>query len=250
MALGPRPLTDLRRGCRPWVVAHRGFSARYPENTMLAFAAATDAGADMIELDVGLSADRVPVVIHDETLDRTTDGEGPVAARTLAELERLDAGAWFAPEFAGERIPTLEAVLARFGGRVALNVELKPDAFEAGAPPDALEAQVHALVVRFGLRESVLLSSFDPRYRPRVPELAFGALFEGPLPADAPLTDVVACHPAAEHLRADDVRRVARPVLPWTVNDPDEMRRLIAWGVAGMFTDDPKLLRRIVDETG
>jgi glycerophosphoryl diester phosphodiesterase len=242
-----RPLAELRAGCRPWVVAHRGFSARYPENTLVAFAAAADAGADMIELDVTLSADRVPVVIHDETLDRTTDGSGPVASRPLADLARLDAGAWFAPEFAGERIPTLDTVLARFGGRITLNLELKHEAFAPDGPPDALEAQVAALVDDFGVRDSVLVSSFDPRFLPRMPGFARAALFEGPAceVADA---DIVALHPEATRLRETDVRGSTLPVVPWTVNDESAMRRLLAWGVAGMFTDDPELLRRIVDE--
>ena len=96
---------------RPWVVAHRGYSARYPENTASAFDAAISAGADMIELDVCITKDRVPVVIHDQTLERTTDGAGMVSEFNLSELKKLDAGSWFSPEFKGESIPTLEEIL-------------------------------------------------------------------------------------------------------------------------------------------
>src|SRR5512134_1609461 len=98
------------------VWAHRGASAAAPENTMAAFRAAEAAGADGIELDVHLSRDGVPVVIHDATLERTTTGTGRVAARSVAALQSLDAGSWFAPHFADEVLPTLEETLRLFGG--------------------------------------------------------------------------------------------------------------------------------------
>ena len=94
------------------VIAHRGFSAIAPENTLVAIEKAIELGADMVEFDVTVTADGEVVVIHDETLGRTTDGRGKVMEKTLEELQRLDAGSWFAPEFAGESIPTLEQVLA------------------------------------------------------------------------------------------------------------------------------------------
>lgn len=93
------------------IIAHRGFSAIAPENTLAAFSAAIQHGADSIELDIQLSADGVPVVIHDATLDRTTGTAGNVSEKTLAELKTLDAGAWFNDKYAGERIPTLKEVL-------------------------------------------------------------------------------------------------------------------------------------------
>ncbi len=124
-----RTVAELVRASRPWVVAHRGYSARYPENTLCAFEAAIDAGADVVELDVGLSADRVPFVLHDATLERTTNGRGPLHAHRATELEALDAGSWFAPEFAGERLPTLQAVLERIGAQVVLDVVFRPFAF-------------------------------------------------------------------------------------------------------------------------
>src|SRR3990172_9877913 len=95
----------------PVVIAHRGASGSCPENTLAAFRRAAALGADMIELDVQLTRDGEVVVIHDWTLDRTTSGTGPVRACSLAELRRLDAGAWFDAAFAGERVPTLGEVL-------------------------------------------------------------------------------------------------------------------------------------------
>jgi glycerophosphoryl diester phosphodiesterase len=101
----------LELGGRTRVIAHRGFSGVAPENTLVAIRRGIEIGADMAEIDVTLSKDGYVVVIHDETLDRTTNGTGPVSDATLEELQRLDAGSWFAPEFAGEKIPTLGEVL-------------------------------------------------------------------------------------------------------------------------------------------
>src|SRR5271156_4282030 len=106
-------------------IAHRGASGTFPENTLAAFRAAIDAGADMCELDVHLTRDGVVVVIHDEEVDRTTDGKGRVAEMTLAEIKRLDAGARYDRRFTGETIPTLEEVFDLVEGRCSLNIELK-----------------------------------------------------------------------------------------------------------------------------
>ena len=110
---------------RPLVIAHRGDTAAAPENTLAAFTAAIDAGADGIELDVHPSRDGAPVVHHDYYLERTTNGSGLVTDHTVAELRALDAGAWFDERFAGESVPTLEEVLSLAAGRVRLEIELK-----------------------------------------------------------------------------------------------------------------------------
>ncbi len=107
------------------VQAHRGFSGCYPENTMLAFAEAVNLGADILELDLHISADDEVFVIHDETVDRTTDGSGALKNLKAAEIRSLDAGSWKGPQFAGERIPTFTEVLDTFAGRVKLNIEIK-----------------------------------------------------------------------------------------------------------------------------
>lgn len=110
---------------RPELMAHRGNSGLAPENTLAAFTKAVESGAEWTELDVHLSADGQIVVIHDATVDRTTDGTGAVAQMTLAQLKSLDAGSWFGLEFAGERIPTLREVIDLVGNRIRLNVEIK-----------------------------------------------------------------------------------------------------------------------------
>ena len=125
-----------------WIIGHRGYPAKYPENTLAAFEAAIEAGAVMIELDVMLSRDRKVVVIHDATLDRTTNGKGSVADLTLAELKQLDAGSWFDAQFVGQQIPELSEVLDLVNGRAYVNIEIKSNAYEAHHPPDAIEKQV------------------------------------------------------------------------------------------------------------
>ena len=161
-------ITKLEKIKRPWVVAHRGYSGKYPENTASAFEAAIVAGADMIELDVCMTKDRVPVVIHDQTLERTTDGHGLVSEFTLSELKKLDAGSWFSPEFEGESIPTLEEILLQIRGKISVNIEIKPESYESNGPDDAIEKQICIMVEKFGMIESVLISSFEHSFFPRI----------------------------------------------------------------------------------
>jgi glycerophosphoryl diester phosphodiesterase len=145
-----------------FLYAHRGASAEAPENTLAAFRRALAVGADGIELDVHLSADGVPVVIHDETLERTTDGAGPVSAQSLAGLASLDAGGWFAPEFSGEGVPTLAEVLRLLAGRLRLNLEVK-DARAGWAVLDLL---------RHFPQTDAVLSSFDHSLLARLRRIA------------------------------------------------------------------------------
>jgi glycerophosphoryl diester phosphodiesterase len=197
----------------------------------------------MVELDVQRTRDGAVVVVHDWTLDRTTDGSGAVRDRALAEIERLDAGAWFAPAFRGERVPTLAAVLAAVP--VAVNVELKP------VGDDGLEAAALAVVERAGALERVVFSSFDgtalERLRRRSGSAAIAVLWEDrPLPEGIALAERVgarALHVRKDAVTRESVDRAARaglPVRAWTVNDPGESRRLRAAGVDGIFTDFPE----------
>ena len=149
---------DRLEGGAPFVIAHRGYSGRAPENTLPAFEAAIEAGAPALELDVRLTKDRVPIVFHDATLDRTTNGSGRIDAHDWEEVSKLDAGAWFGPAFAGARVPLLETALAMLADRVLINIELKPDGFDAAPPPDAPAHQVAHLVHTLRLEEQVVVS--------------------------------------------------------------------------------------------
>jgi len=235
-----------------WVVAHRGASGHAPENTLAAFRRAVELGAKFIETDLQLSRDSRFVAIHDDTLDRTTNGRGPVHALTLAELRELDAGSWFDPRFAGERIPTLEEIL-RFAREtdIVFYLEIKPggawglEHALVGALRDAQEA-ARAVVLSF---ETAMLAAV----RRLEPTLMTGYLFSSS-PGDAvdsavrvgarqlaPRGDLVNPELVAE------ARRVDLQVVTWTINEPAHMRALAAAGVDGIMTDYPDRLVSVLE---
>lgn len=234
-------------------IAHRGASAVAPENTLAAFEKAAEVGADGIELDVRLCADGVPVVIHDATVDGTTDGSGRVAKMTLTQLKQLDAGGWFDPAFAGETIPTLAETLAGVGKRLLLNIELKGEGMLDGG----LTQAVVDLVEQYGLAERVLLSSFNPLVLRRVqriaPQIPTGLLYaSASLPRFVSLASPrphTALHPHVSLVSADHVNWIRRRnyrMHVWTVDDPSEMRRLIECDVDGIITNVPDRLHDLL----
>jgi glycerophosphoryl diester phosphodiesterase len=251
------PLADLYTRT-PLIFGHRGASADAPENTLAAFGQALAQGADGFELDVTLSADGVPVVIHDDTLDRTTNGRGPVGGQTVAALKRLEAGypERFGQQFAGERVPTLDEVLAAFGDQALINIELKHDR----SPGRRLAAEVAALVHAHRLSKRVILSSFQfsnlRRVRALDPGLPIGLLYVSAL-GGARLVRWLAAglRPEAHHPGCYTLRPVALSwfhenglrVNTWTVNDDDDLRRLAAAGADGLITDHPGRAVRIRD---
>ncbi len=228
-------------------IAHRGASGDYPENTLVAFAAAIEAGAEMCELDVQLSADGVAVVIHDDTVDRTTDGRGAVASMTLAQLRRLDAGRRFGSRFTGARIPTLDEVFGLAKGRCALNVELKA----AGA-----EREVCRLARAHGALAETIVSSFDwpalGAVRKLEPAMGIGVLADKN--PDAMLEEAVRLGAVSVNPRYDMVTRAlierahqaGLRVLVWTVDRAARMRRMIAMGVDGIMTNYPARLAALL----
>lgn len=249
----------------PLRIAHRGASARAPENTLAAFREAIRLGADCIELDVHLSADGVPVVIHDDSVDRTTNGRGPVSALTSRHLRRLDAGAWFSSRFRGERIPTLEEALECARGRCGLNIEIKESgrrsARETLAPSaaacdaGAVTRAVAGALARVGFREPVIVSSFSPaalvRARAAMPGVPIGFLASRSLRGLGSLHRRVGLYAVHPHVRLAAARRVRLAhrlgllVLFWTVNEARQMRRLLALGGDGVMTDDPSIFQEL-----
>ncbi len=233
------------RSDRPLVFGHRGASKVAPENTFAAFTAAAGAGADGIELDVHLSADGMLVVSHNARVDKTTDGTGYINDLTLAELQRLDAGSYFGPEFAGERLPILEEVLDTFCGKLLVNIELKP---QVRPGPDLAEA-VSVVLARLQVEDRVWVSSFKPYYLHRMrqvaPSIPCGLLFS-PLNIGTlwlvPVTPFEAVHPQFSMVSWWSVRlmhALRRKVITWTVDDIDRARRLAKAGVDGIISDDP-----------
>ncbi len=230
----------------PLWIAHRGGGSAAPENTLAAIRAGAAAGFRMVEFDVMLSRDGVPLLIHDETLERTTDGAGEVSSRDWAELVRLDAGSWHSARFAGERIPALEqAIDCLLSLQITANIEIKP-----AAGHERITGQVVARRVAERWPADVkppLLSSFSPlalsAAREVAPGLPRGLLFES-LPDN--WAELLQAHEAvsihcdetmldAARLRA--VRDAGVPLLCYTVNDARRAAELFAAGAVGLFTD-------------
>lgn len=235
-------------------VAHRGASAYAPENTMAAFEKAAELGADAIELDLHLSRDGELVVIHDDTLDRTTDGHGRVHERSLGELKELDAGRWFGKDFAGQRIPTLVEVLDRYAGKVSLALEVKAGSmFFPG-----IEEKVVAALRRHGVIEQAAVASFDHYALKRLKEidatLRTAALLVGrPLSISALAApgkiDAVALESSfVTKTEVDACRAAGLQLVVWVVNEPGQMRHFKGLGVDGIITDRPDFLRMVLNQ--
>jgi glycerophosphoryl diester phosphodiesterase len=234
------------------VFGHRGAKTAAPENTLASFQEALRQGADGVELDAQLTADGEVVVIHDATVNRTTNGTGAVRKLRLEELQRLDAGNWFGEAFRGQKIPTLAEVFETFGGTLRVDVELKNYA----SPADNLAGKVADLIRRYGLEKSCLVSSFFPtnlaRFRGLIPEMpagiialrgAPGALSRGwlgrwfaPQCVVPYFTDLSPAYLAAQ-------KKMNRRVIPWTVNQPEDLRAMNRLGVDAVITDLPSQAR-------
>jgi len=246
---------DLSPLRKPLVIAHRGFSGTAPENTLSAFEKAIAVGADMLECDVRFSEDGQVVVMHDPTLERTTDGQGPVVARPLDELKGLDAGAWFGRTFAGERIPTLGELLDLTRGTIRVNVEIKEDGL---GPFSVRELSDRTLdqVVAAGMLVQVLFSSFEPaaleRLMARAPAAAVAFLYHRPwrsireVTGGRPYSTLNLRHAHLTREKVETIHRDGMAVNAYTVNGPEEMLRLIRWGVDGIITDYPDRLLEIL----
>jgi glycerophosphoryl diester phosphodiesterase len=225
-------------------IAHRGASSYAPENTFAAFDLAIEMGARHLELDVHFSSDGHLVVIHDDTVDRTTDGSGPVTSRSLAALTALDAGAWFDPRFKGERIPTLGAVLERYWG-AHLHVELK--GHSAGLAQRAVD-----MIRSSGIATNVTITSFQKakleETRAYAPELPTGWLVgevSDAVVAQARAMGLTQLCPRAGAVTHELVSRLHAEglvVRAWGVATEDLMRQVMTAGADGMTVNFPDKL--------
>lgn len=239
------------------IFAHRGASSLAPENTLASFGLAVQDQADAIELDAKLSSDGHVVVIHDQTIDRTTDGKGKVNELTLADLKTLDAGSKFATKYTGEKIPTLDEVFEHVGRKLLVNVELT----NYQTPKDDLVQKVAEIVRRHDLARRVLFSSFLPKNLIMIKQIipsstvallclpgitgAFSrSIFMkrvSPHIIHPYLSDVNSYFIKTEHSRG-------RRVHVWTVNKDSDLKKMAALGVDGVFTDDPGKSRQFFDD--
>lgn len=242
-------------GHRTLSIAHRGASGMAPENTLAAIQQALDLGVDLIEIDLHATRDGRLVVLHDATLDRTTDGSGAVRDLTLAEARRLSAGRWFDPSFAGERIPTLEEVLDLTRRRVPLLVEIKAR---------GIAEQVVEAVRDLRALEDAIVQSFHPasvrqvkELEPRLP----AALLVGRVPVGRTrgrgrslvqkalrvgANALALSHLAATPSLVDEVHRRAMSLWVWTVDEEIAMQKMVQIGADGVITNHPDRLHRIL----
>ena len=228
------------------IIGHRGYSARAPENTLVSLDAALTAGAPAVEFDVHVACGGTPVVIHDDTLDRTTDGDGPVSRQTIEQLRTLDAGTWFDPGFAGERIPTLAETLDHVAGRAD---HIYPEVKGIREPSD-IDGIVQIVRDSAMFARTTFISidwSILEHIRARDADIRIGFIVETADLFDDALSRAVA-DPAAildlNHevaLKDPSVVKRAKDedvdVVTWTVNEPAEATLLLQAGVTGFTTD-------------
>jgi len=236
----------------PFVIGHRGAAGLAPENTLISLRRARLEGAAWVEFDVKLSRDGMTILFHDDTLDRTTSGKGPVGALAFELLRKLEAGAWFGASFAGTRIPTFaEAIQTLATENLGANVEIKPNPGEARKTADAV-----CRLIRDAWPESVpgpVISSFDAEAmavaRNALPGTERAMLF-GRLPGDwkriVEELDCTSVHASNRHVTeavVDEVASTGMPLRIYTVNDPERAEKLRSWGVSSVFTDRPDLIK-------
>ncbi len=235
----------------PPVIAHRGAPMRAPENTIESFVSARDAGARWIETDVTLTSDGVPVLLHDETLDRTTNGHGPISEMSWEKIQQLDAGSWFSPSFKGTRVTSLaELVAFCTASRMRLVLELKPSPGRTQAtvmvtlmeasklwpenalPPMLGSFDLDALMIAAQLRPDWPRGLFLEKWRDDWIEAAFLAQASNVTMRDDMLTPE----------RLETVREAPFPLLAYTINDKARMKELLKSGIKAVYTDDAATL--------
>ena len=240
-------------------IAHRGASAVAPENTLAAFKEAVRVGADMIELDVRLSLDGAVMVFHDRDLSRTTDGDGPVEERRLAELRALDAGSWFSDEFIGEGIPTLEEVIQTiFPSRIELCIEIKIDPGREELR-DKLVADTLEIIERTGFQDRTIMASFDRESlhlsKTISPEIRTGLISnqekvwtECEEEGDAGIDALSVCWDIITAPRVAAAHRAGRKVIAWTIDREEELNLILPLAVDAMASNNPEWLIEALKE--
>lgn len=225
------------------VLAHRGASREAPENTLPAFRRAFALGVDGIELDVQLTADGELIVIHDETVNRTTNGRGRVERKTLAELQALDAGTWFSERFAGERLPSLAQVLGEAEGFL-VDVEIKKC-----RNSDLLKERLSTLIPAHKAN-AFLITSFDSsiieEFKLMRPDLRTGLLLNGRRKLAGSWEFVLPHHRLVDDLFCTRAAEAGKKIIVWTVDEEKDVNRLLQLGVGRFITNEPQKVQKIV----
>ncbi|MCD4786526.1 MAG: glycerophosphodiester phosphodiesterase [Candidatus Eremiobacteraeota bacterium] len=234
-------------------IAHRGASAYAPENTLASFKKAIEQKADFFECDVHLSKDGEVVVIHDDYLERTTNGKGLVKEKTLKELKELDAGSWFFGDYASERIPTLEETLDVAKGKIGVVIEIKNGPFFY----KGIEGKVVDLIKKKEMVDDVIVISFDhaslKKIKKIAPKIKTGVLYYGNIlnaPAVARAAgarQIAVGHELATEKLIKDAHKNNMEVNLWTIDDPQTMKKFIDMGVDAITTNKPDVLLEVLE---
>jgi len=228
----------------PMIIGHRGAAGEAPENTISSFLLAAQQGAHAIELDVNLTCDGEIVVIHDETLERTTSGKGHVNELTLKEIKQYDAGLWFHERFEGETVPTLEEVFERVSSDLIVNIELK-------GKSEKLEIRLAEILQLWDRVDTVFLSSFRhkklAKIKRLIPEIRIGLGYRADVVNHLAFAqtfgqELYSLHPHYKLIGLNDIQYAVQNALhvyPYTVNETEDMLMLLKAGASGLITDYP-----------
>ena len=247
----------------PLIIAHRGASAHAPENTLAAFKLAVNTGADAVELDVYQTKDQRLAVIHDKTLNRTTNGSGNVSDFTLDELKELDAGSWFDPKFKGEKIPALEEVIDALPDTTIIIIELK----EGSHQSPGIEEDVIEIIKKNKIADRVILKSFNQevlqRLRKSAPEIPLCYVYAFRIPFLSIIVDKGVSFGSifkinVEYLQphrlllsrsfVEKAHECGYKVISWGVNSPRQIMQAIDYDVDGIETDYPNRVRMLLNK--
>ncbi|MEO8608542.1 MAG: glycerophosphodiester phosphodiesterase [Chloroflexota bacterium] len=247
--MSPQSILDHIYNGRMLIFGHRGASAYAPMNTLPAFELAAEQGADGVELDVHFSKDKQLIVLHDFTIDHTTNGTGYARDMTLAQLKALDAGSWKGEQYKGVQIPTLDEVFDAIGQKLFVNVEIKSETEET----DGVEQAVADCLQRKNMQERVIISSFNPlalkRFREIMPDVPIGYLYVAEAQPFAEVMETLPHearhphHPMIDQEYMDWAKSKGYRVNTWTVNDPARAIELKRLGVDAIITDTPDVMR-------
>ncbi len=252
--LAPVPVKTPRFSTR--IIAHRGYSSRYPENTLSAIRAAVDAGADMVEIDVQLTKDNAIVVMHDQSVYRTTNGAGLVKDLTLEQIRSLDAGSKFDAKFAGELVPTLEEALDAVHGKAMLNIEVKNVGSEGART--FMAQQIAALVARRNDTSHVQVMAFDSDFmkemRRTAPGMSMALLAvkdtfgsKRRQAVNLKMDGLNLLHNTVSDDEVRDLHQVGIQTHVYTVNRQNSMLKALRKGVDGLITDYPEVAAAAMD---
>jgi len=237
----------------PKVIGHRGACAYAPENTLESILTAAEIGTEWVELDVMLTADDVPIIFHDDSLERTTNGSGNVAETPYSTIQALEAGSWYGDSFSGIKIPTLEeAIEVLVDKKLGLNLEIKPT---PGRERETAEAALDILSHYWDDHERLLISSFQLQClevaHDMAPDWYRGVLFDDDQEMPENWRDMVDYveaatvnigRKAATRTLIEEIMDFEKAILVYTINDPQEARQLQSWGVDAVFSDNPDVI--------